>query len=73
MPRPTGWLLAKHSADPFAERVRRVFAHIERLPRPVIAAINGFALFITNYGFRCRNHFYSFVDSSINSESESCL
>jgi len=32
------------SADPFAERVRRVFAHIERLPRPVIAAINGFCL-----------------------------
>lgn len=32
------------SVDPFAERVHRVFGHIERLPRPVIAAINGYAL-----------------------------
>ncbi len=35
---------AAPSADPFAERVRRVFGRIERFPRPVIAAINGYAL-----------------------------
>ena len=32
------------SRDPFAEGVERVFGHIERLPRPVLAAINGYAL-----------------------------
>lgn len=32
------------SADPFAERVARVFGHIERMPRPVIAALNGYTL-----------------------------
>src|SRR5579883_3289668 len=30
--------------DPLADRVRRVFAHLESLPVPVIAAINGYAL-----------------------------
>ena len=32
------------SRDPFAEGVERVFGRIERLPRPVLAAINGYAL-----------------------------
>lgn len=32
------------SRDPFAERVERVFGHIERLPRPVLAALNGYTL-----------------------------
>lgn len=35
---------AEPSRDPFAERVQRVFGRLERLPRPVIAAINGYAL-----------------------------
>jgi len=32
------------SADPFAERVARVFGQLERFSRPVLAAINGYAL-----------------------------
>ncbi len=35
---------AEPSHDPFAARVQRVFGHIEGLSRPVIAAINGYAL-----------------------------
>ncbi len=35
---------AQPSGDPFAERVARVFGHLERFPRPVLAAINGYAL-----------------------------
>ncbi|MDR7483283.1 MAG: enoyl-CoA hydratase-related protein [Armatimonadota bacterium] len=30
--------------DPFADRVRRVFAQLEALPTPTVAAINGYAL-----------------------------
>jgi enoyl-CoA hydratase len=35
---------AEEAGDPFAQRVERVFGHIERLPRPVIAAVNGYCL-----------------------------
>ncbi|MDQ7849264.1 MAG: enoyl-CoA hydratase/isomerase family protein, partial [Armatimonadota bacterium] len=35
---------AMEAGDPFAQRVERVFGHIESLPRPVIAAINGYCL-----------------------------
>ena len=35
---------AEPSRDPFAERVARVLGHIEGIPRPVFAAINGYAL-----------------------------